>query len=460
MRVCRRSNVAPRIIKLVAPVAAAAALGLAPAALSGQAAADAAEARARMADLADYIEQSMPDWDLPGLGVAVVYQDDVIFAEGFGVKELGRDNRVDAETLFQIGSVSKSFAAGSIGALVDDGLVDWDDPIVKHLPWFRVKDPWITRSMTIRDILSHRSGMPGDSYAVMAVIDARDAAERLRLLDNQAPLRQAYRYSNQGYGVAGLVVEAVTGMKWGDWVRERIFTPLGMHGSAASPYEVWDDRFVATAFFGPAPAGEVGITDAAGRNVAMPHGTARDGSRRVLSWQSYDAMQSAGSVVSSVTDLTNWIRLHLNRGILDGEVVLSESTISEMHTPQIPTDEGFVFGDGQRGAYGLGWRLSSFEGRKYVWHSGGIFGFPAYVAMLPEVGVGVAVLGNGALWTPYYPHQEVVARVFARVLGTPDRGLARRDRRPDSIRRGAGAGGSGRVGRRTDTRDGTVAPPG
>lgn len=189
--------------------------------VAAQAATDAAEGRDRIAGLAEYIEQSMPDWELPGLAVAVVYRDEVIFARGFGVKELGRDDPIDAETLFQIGSVSKSFAAGAIGALVDDGLVQWDDPIVTHLPWFRVQDPWITRSMTIRDILSHRSGMPGDAYPVLAVMDAREAAERLRLPDNQAPLRQGYRYSNQGYGVAGLVVEAATGMTWSEWVRQR-----------------------------------------------------------------------------------------------------------------------------------------------------------------------------------------------------------------------------------------------
>ena len=389
--------------------------------VAAQAATDAAEGRDRIAGLAEYIEQSMPDWNLPGLAVAVVYRDEVIFARGFGVKELGRDDPIDAETLFQIGSVSKSFAAGAIGALVDDGLVDWDDPIVKHLPWFRVKDPWITRSMTIRDILSHRSGMPGDAYPVLAVMDAREAGERLRLPDNQAPLRQGYRYSNQGYGVAGLVVEAATGMTWSEWVRQRIFAPLGMHRSAASPVEVWDERFVATAFLGTAPAGAVSIADAPGLNVAMPHGIGRDGARRVLSWQSYDSMQAAGSVVSSVADLVKWIRMHLGGGRLDGEVVMKESTVAEMHAPQIRTDESIAFYDQEGGAYGLGWRLTSFEDHRYVSHSGGIFGFPAYVGMLPEAEAGIAVLANGSMWTPYYPHQEIAAWVFARLTGAPDR---------------------------------------
>jgi len=392
--------------------------------LSGQGAADAAEARERIAGLADYIEQSMPDWNLPGLAVGVVYRDEVVFTGGFGVKELGRDDAIDAETLFQIGSVSKSFAAGAIAALVDDGLVDWDDPVVKHLPWFRVKDPWITRSMTIRDILSHRSGIPGDAYAVLAVMDGREAAERLRLLDNQGPLRQDYRYSNQGYGVAGLVVEAVTGMSWGDWVHERIFEPLQMHRSAASPHEVWDQRFVAPAFLGSAPAGTVGIADAPGRNVAMPHGVARDGSRRVLSWQSYDSMQAAGSVVSSVSDLVNWIRMHLGAGALGDVVVLSETSVAEMHAPQIRTEVTSLaepFADEGPGAYGLGWSRSSFEARTQLSHGGGIFGFPAFVALLPEVEAGVAVLANGSSWTPYYPHKQIAAWVFARLIATPDR---------------------------------------
>ncbi len=410
----------PGVLGLLALLPAA----VAPLDLSGQAAADAAEARERIAGLADYIEQSMPDWDLPGLAVGVVYQDEVIFTGGFGVKELGRPDPVDAETLFQIGSVSKSVAAGAIAALVDDGLVDWDDPVVKHLPWFHVKDPWVTRSMTIRDLLSHRSGMPGDAYPVLAVMDAREAAERLSLLDNQGPLRQDYRYSNQGYGVAGLVVEAVTGMSWGDWVRERIFEPLQMHRSTASPYEVWDDRFVAPAFLGSAPAGAVSIADAPGRNAAMPHGVARDGSRRVLSWQSYDSMQAAGSVVSSVSDLVNWIRLHLGAGTFGDEVVLSEASVAEMHAPQIRTEVTALaepFADEGPGAYGLGWSRSSFEGRTQLSHGGGIFGFPAFVAFLPEVGAGVAVLANGSLWTPYYPHKEIAAWAFARLIGVPDR---------------------------------------
>ncbi len=373
----------------------------------------------RLAGLADYVRASNSDWGLPGLAVAVVFGDEVVFAEGFGVKEFGRDDPVDAHTLFQIGSVSKSFGAAAIGALVDDGLVDWDDPVAEHLPWFRVKDPEITRKMTIRDLLSHQSGMPSDAFPGLAIMDARAAAERVRHLDNQTPLRESFRYSNQGYGVAGLVVEAVTGETWGEWVRECLFRPLEMYNSAASPYELWEDPFVAPTFLGTAPAGTAGIADAPGRNVAMPHGIDREGARRVLVWQSYDSMQAAGSVVSSAMEMANWLRLHLARGRFGDRAVLGEATVEEMHTPQVASGATFLFADDTSHTYALGWHRTTFEGHPYLSHGGGILGFPAYVALLPDIAAGVVVLANGDAW--FHPHHEITAWVFARLLRTEPR---------------------------------------
>ena len=374
----------------------------------------------RLAGLSDFIDASMADWDLPGLAVAVVHEDEVVFAEGFGVKELGREDPVDPHTLFQVGSVSKSFAAAAIGALVDDGMVHWDDPVVEHLPWFRVKDPEITRELTIRDLLSHQSGMPGDAFPTLAIMDARAAAERVRHLDSQAPLRESFRYSNQGYGVAGLVVEAVTGRTWGEWIRERLFQPLEMHNSAASPYEVWEEPFVAPTFWGTAPAGTVGIADAPGRNVAMPHGVDREGMRRVLAWQSFDSMQAAGSVVSSAAEMANWVRMHLAQGKFGDRTVLEEATVEEMHAPQVASGATFLFADDtSSGTYALGWSRTTFEGHPYLSHGGGILGFPAYVALLPNISAGVVVLANGDAW--FHPHHEISVWVFARLLGREPR---------------------------------------
>ncbi len=376
---------------------------------------------APLTDLATYITESLPDWNIPGLAVAVVHEGAVVFAQGFGVKEAGRDDPINPHTLFQIGSVTKSFAAAAIGALIDEGLAGWDDPVVAHLPWFQVKDPWITPQITLRDLLSHQSGMPGAAYPVLAVVDARETAEGLRLLDNQGPLRQDYRYSNQAYGVAGLVVEAAAGMNWGSWVREQLLRPLEMHNTGTSPYDVWDSAYVAPTFLGSAPTGVPGIDDAPERNVAMPHGVDRDGNRRVLPWQSYDNMQAAGSVVSNVVDMANWLRMQLDHGRFNGTAVLDSATVSEMHAPLVRTPSSFVFADPGTGSYGLGWARASFLGHTYISHGGGIFGFPAYAAMLPELQAGVVVLANGSMWTPYYPHQEIAGWVFGRLLGLEGR---------------------------------------
>jgi hypothetical protein len=178
---------------------------------------------------------------------------------------------------------------------------------------------------------------------------------------------------------------------------------------------------VAPAFLGTAPAGRVGIGDAQSKNVAMPHGHDRDGDRRVLSWQSYDSAAAAGSIVSSVTDMSRWLRMHLNGGDLEGERVLEEATVTELHSSQIPLQSSsFHFSDGEA-SYGMGWSITGFQGHRYVSHGGGIFGFPAYSAMAPEHGIGVVVLANGSGLNPYSPHQQITAWVLDRLIGLETR---------------------------------------
>ena len=376
----------------------------------------------RLSDLGQYIESSLLEWDMPGLAVAVVLDDKVVFAQGFGIKELGKDDAVDPKTLFQIGSTTKAFAAATLGALVDDGLLEWDDPVVTHLPWFTLKDPSVTRNVTIRDLLAHRSGMPAHAFPALTLLNAREVAERARMLDNQTPLREEFRYSNQAYGIAGLIVEEVTGTDWGDWLKERILNPLQMSDSEGSPYNIWGDSYVAPAFLGTAPRGQVGIADAPEMNVAMPHGVDRDGVRRVLPWQSYDNLQAAGSMVSNVMDMANWLIMQVNAGVFEGVQVLNATTVQEMHAPQISSQSTFLFTDeGRPVSYGMGWTRETFNGKTYLSHGGGIFGFPAYAALLPEIKAGIVVLANGSTWTPYYPHQEITARVFSRLLDLEDK---------------------------------------
>ncbi|MEM9404583.1 MAG: serine hydrolase [Acidobacteriota bacterium] len=377
-------------------------------------------AHPRLEGLADQIESSLDDWQMPGLAVAVSVGNELVFAEGFGVKQVGRDERNDSATLFQIGSVTKGFGATAIGLLVDDGLVTFDDPALQHLPWLELSDPELTRRMTLRDLLSHRSGIAEDAYPAMGLLDARAVAERARYLDNTADYG-AFRYSNLGYGLLGLVVEEATGLSWSQFVQERLFDPLEMTSSAATPFGVWDADYVAPAFLGTAPAGPVSLDDAPDLNVALPHGIDREGERRVLPWQSYDNMQAAGSVVSNVRDMSRWLRLHL--GVLGADDVLTEETRRELHRAQVDAPSSSIFYDAVEGGapYAMGWHTQTFAGREVLSHGGGIFGFPAYAAFLPELEAGVVVLANGSTWTPYYPHQEIVAQVFARLLDLPAR---------------------------------------
>ncbi len=372
--------------------------------------------------LEEQIAGSLGDWRMPGLAVAVTVGPDLVFAEGFGIKEIGREERIDAETLFQIGSVSKSFGASAIGVLVDDGLVTFDDSVVQHLPWLELKDRELTQKITLRDLLCHRTGIAEDTYPALGILDGRAVAERARHLENAAEYG-AHRYSNLGYGLLGLVVEEVTGTSWTSFMQERVFTPLGMAASAATPYGVWDAPFVAPAFLGSAPAGVPSIDDAPGKNVAMPHGVDRNGARRVLPWQSYDNMQAAGSVVSSVRDMSRWLRLHL--GLAEEAGVLSGTTLRALHEAQVEAPAAWTFFeadvDGTPPSYAMGWMRGSFAGHTVISHGGGIFGFPAYAAFLPDLEVGVVVLANGSTWTPYYPHQEITATVFGRMLGVEDR---------------------------------------
>ncbi len=145
------------------------------------------------------------------------------------------------------------------------------------------------------------------------------------------------------------------------------------------------------------------------------------GERRVLPWQSYDNMQAAGSVASSVLDLARWLRMHLGDGRLDGVTVLQPATLAELHAEQVDAPGYFLFADDPQSSYAMGWEAGSFGGHRYLSHGGGIFGFPAYIALLPDADAGVAVLANGSMWTPYYPHQEIAAFVFSRLLGLPER---------------------------------------
>lgn len=326
------------------------------------------------------VEQALQDWQMPGLALAIVKDDAVVLSKGYGVRELGQPTPVDERTVFAIGSVTKSFTAAALGMLVDEGKVGWDDPVTEHLPDFQLYDPYVTREITLRDLLTHRSGLPrGDLIWIGSDFDRAEILRRVRYLPPRWSFRSHYGYQNILYLAAGQVVAAVTGRSWDEFVRERIFTPLGMTDSSISV---------------------TALADAA--NVAAPHAEV-DGQIRSVPYRNIDCIAPAGAINSNVADMTQWIRMLLAGGRYGGTRLLSAATMTELFTPQtvmgLKAPEVRAYGPQLRGhthfvAYGLGWMLYDYRGRKIASHTGAIDGMRAALGLVPEERLGVVVLTN------------------------------------------------------------------
>ncbi len=380
------------------------------------------------ATLESYLERTRADWNNVGVAVAVVQGSGIVCARGFGAKELGQTACIDADTLFQIGSTTKAFTTAALGILVDERKVRWDDPVTDYLPEFQLQDPWLTRNLTIRDVVAHRSGISVTLYPFLSVMDSDQAIRQLRYVSPEARFRDSFLYNNLLYAVAGKVIEAASGMTWNRFIETRLLLPLRMNRSGTSPYDFWSARHVAPAIFGAAPAGCPRFNEARDGNVAMPHGWDENRSVVALPWQSYDNAAAAGSIVSSAADMAQWLVLHLNEGRFDDRQLLTRETARELHATQNlhAGANKFLF-DEARESYAMGWWRTEYRGHAHLAHSGGIIGFPAYVALLPDRKMGVVVLSNGPkvandeYTLEYLFHKAIALWVFDRLLGAPSR---------------------------------------
>jgi CubicO group peptidase (beta-lactamase class C family) len=353
------------------------------------------------------IEQGLKDWQTPGLVVAVVSKDQVALASGYGVRETGKPARLDGNSLVGIGSTSKAFGAAGIARLVETGKVGFEDRVEKYLPWFQLSDPWVTHEVRVRDILSHRVGLDlSDENRLLAVAeDSKDFVRRLRYIEPAEPFRSTYVYSNAMFTTTGLVIEAASGKRWDEFIRDEIWTPLGMSRTGANL--------------------DVALADA---NHATPH-VLVDGKLRALpGWEPerniFEVTGPSGAVISSAQDMAQWLRLQLGQGKYAGKQIIEQKIFQQMHTPHSPMRD--VFGatswfthipaaDVKIGnqAYAMGWRTSSYRGRPMIWHGGTVTGFRTVVAMLPEEQVAVFVNGSRESLLPF----AVALTVFDAYLG-------------------------------------------
>ncbi len=331
-------------------------------------------------DLDAYVQRVMKAFDVPGIGLAVVKDDVVVVARGYGVRKMGEPAPVDGRTLFGIASNTKVFTATALGLLVEQGRLQWDAPVVNYLPWFQLYDPYVTRELTIRDLLVHRSGLglgAGDLlWWPPSTYNRKEIAGRLRYIKPATSFRSAYAYDNVLYLVAGAVIEEVSGQSWEDFVASHILAKVGMTSSNVRHSSA-----------------------AAGGNVATPHAEV-DGRVRPIAPFDSDNTNPAGGVNSCAEDMAKWLRLMLKEGQLpDGSRLYSAATWRQVSTPVTPEPNGPpppelpALRSNFRG-YALGLEVRDFRGYKVLTHTGGLPGYVSRVLMVPDLKLGIAVLTN------------------------------------------------------------------
>jgi CubicO group peptidase (beta-lactamase class C family) len=331
-------------------------------------------------DLDQWVARAMSTFNVPGIGVAIVKDDTVVVAKGYGVRRLGEPTPVDARTLFGIASNTKVFTATALGLLVEDGKIEWDAPVVRYLPAFAMWDPFVTRELTVRDLLVHRSGLglgAGDLlWWPASTYDRKEIARRLRFIPPATSFRAAYAYDNVLYLVAGELIEAIAGQSWESFVSTRILAKVGMSGSNV--------RHSAAA---------------RGGNVATPH-AAIDGKVRPIAPFESDNTNPAGGINSSAEDMAKWVRVQLSGGTLaDGSRLYTPATARQLAGIVTPIPVGDPPADlaplkMNFHGYALGLDIRDFRGHKIVMHSGGLPGYLSRVAMIPDANLGVVVLTN------------------------------------------------------------------
>jgi len=324
------------------------------------------------------VERAMKAFDAPGIAVSVVHEGKVVYARGHGILETGSTGRVDDRTLFQIGSVSKAFTAAALAILVDEGKLGWDDRVIDHLPEFRMYDPWVTREFTIRDLLTHRSGLPLGAGDLLMFPDGNaspeDVVRALRYIQPASSFRSKFDYDNLLYIVAGQVISRVAQQPFPDFLEQRVLQPLGMNDCVAS-----HDR---------APPGAV---------LATPHMLV-DGKLVTTTTRVTSLVAPAGGITCSARSMTHWMSFMLNEGATeDGTRLVSIVQHAELITPVtlLPSPDYLTENAGAYlNAYALGWDVSTFYGEPMLSHSGGVWGMTTYIAILPQQHLAVFASDN------------------------------------------------------------------
>ena len=331
---------------------------------------------AKLRDFDAYAAKGVADWKVPGLAVALVQDGRVVFTKAYGVREIHKPAPATTRTLFAIGSTTKAMTAAGLAMLVDEGRLRWDDPVIRHLPAFVLSDPYLTREVTVRDLVTHRAGMPNADFLwYRTQASSADILKRFALVKPETSMRSHFTYQNVMYHAAGEVLAAVSGMPWADFLRQRLFGPLGMADTSPT--------------YGSIPVGA---------DVAAPHDAIADTVVAIRN-APVDNVAAAGAVWSSADDMARWVAFLLNDGKVGEKRLLSEASLKELFTPQaIVGPDGFYptarLTKPHFTTYGLGWFQQDYDGRAVSFHTGSIDGMVAICGLLRDEKLGVVVLAN------------------------------------------------------------------
>src|SRR5690554_5376483 len=319
-----------------------------------------------------WLETGRKAWKIPGMAVGIVKDGNVVYAKGFGERKLGSGEPVDANTVFSIASVSKNMTAAALGILVDKGKLDWDDKILQHIPWFQLKDPWVTREITVRDALIHRVGLGrilGNRLQFMTQKSRDEVLYQMRYMDFEKPFRSDFVYNNVMYSLAGQVIEYVDGRTWDDFLKQELFEPLEMKRTTTSIIAMEKQN-----------------------NIAYPHQEI-DGVVVPISRRNWHNAGPAGGVNSTVNDLNKWMLMQLGTsGEYKGKTLVSPQQMNEIHKPQMVVPRSNAMDE--QASYGFGWNITDYKGKRVITHGGATDGFNTAMYLMPELDLGIIVVGN------------------------------------------------------------------
>lgn len=336
----------------------------------------------RLDQFGSYIEDAMQSWHCPGAAVVIVKGEEVLHQGAYGLQNVEDQLPMTLDTRFAMASVTKSFTAMSVALLVDEGKLEWDKPVREYMPEFILNDPYVTQHITVRDMLSHRTGLPRHDFAAWRIdLPLAEFIQRMRHFKFSATFREKFQYNNLMYYASAYLVEKVSGQRWEDFVKTRIFDPLGMTASNFAPESPQPDQQTAWGY----------------RVDRDQEGSAKGLIRMAYGLHTALSPGAAGALFSTAADLLQWLKVHVNNGRAGDVQLISPNNLKQMHLPHSIIPGGGV-SEAMTGNtifnYGLGWFIEPYRGYTLVHHGGNVEGFSLIIGFVPQTGVGVVGLTN------------------------------------------------------------------